>query len=43
MRRAVSRPELADCRKNGVNDVIEIKIGFDGIALADAKASPVYC
>jgi phosphate transport system substrate-binding protein len=40
--RRMKASELADCRKNGVNDVIEIKIGFDGIVVANAKASPVY-
>jgi phosphate transport system substrate-binding protein len=40
--RRIKASELADCRKNGVADVIEIKIGFDGIVLANAKASPVY-
>lgn len=40
--RRIKASELADCRKNGVNDVIEIKIGFDGIVLANAKASPTY-
>jgi phosphate transport system substrate-binding protein len=40
--RRIKASELADCRKNGVNDVVEIRIGFDGIVLANAKASPVY-
>ena len=40
--RRMKASELADCRKNGVNDVIEIKIGFDGIVVANAKAAPVY-
>ena len=40
--RRIKASELADCRKNGVNDVIEIKIGFDGIVLANARKSPVY-
>lgn len=40
--RRIKASELADCRKNGVNDVIEIKIGFDGIVLANAKSSPTY-
>ena len=40
--RRIKASELADCRKNGVNDVVEIKIGFDGIVLANAKKSPVY-
>ena len=40
--RRIKASELTDCRKNGVNDVVEIKIGFDGIVLANAKASPTY-
>ncbi|MEX1994182.1 MAG: substrate-binding domain-containing protein [Steroidobacteraceae bacterium] len=40
--RRIKASELADCRKNGVAEVIEIKIGFDGIVLANAKSSPVY-
>ena len=40
--RRIKAGELADCRKNGVNDVVEVKIGFDGIAIANAKASPLY-
>ena len=40
--RRIKASELADCRKNGVNDVVEIRIGFDGIVLANAKKSPVY-
>jgi len=40
--RRIKASELADCHKNGVADVIEIKIGFDGIVVANAKSSPVY-
>ncbi len=40
--RRIKASELADCKKNGVKDVVEIKIGFDGIVLANAKVSPVY-
>ncbi len=40
--RRMKASELADCRKNGVAEVIEVRIGFDGIVLANAKASPVY-
>ncbi|MGH8863806.1 MAG: substrate-binding domain-containing protein [Burkholderiales bacterium] len=40
--RRIKATELADCRKNGVNDVVEVKIGFDGIVLANAKAAPLY-
>ena len=40
--RRIKASELADCKKNGVSDVVEIKVGFDGIVLANAKSSPVY-
>ena len=29
--------ELATCQKNGVKDVVEIKVGYDGIVLAESK------
>ena len=38
--RAISKSEIADCAKNGVKDVVEVKIGYDGIVLANSKASP---
>lgn len=34
--------ELSNCAENGVEDVVEVKIGFDGIVLANAiEAAPV--
>jgi len=33
---------VADCNKNGVKEIVEVRIGFDGIVLANAKASPTY-
>ena len=38
--RAISKSELADCDKNGVKEVVEVKIGYDGIVVANSKASP---
>ena len=40
--RRIKASEVADCAKNGVKDIVEVKIGFDGIVLANAKASPTY-
>ncbi|TAK55754.1 MAG: phosphate ABC transporter substrate-binding protein [Gammaproteobacteria bacterium] len=40
--RRMKASELADCRKNGVAEVIEIRIGFDGLVLANAKSAPRY-
>ncbi|MTJ82715.1 MAG: phosphate ABC transporter substrate-binding protein [Telmatospirillum sp.] len=34
--------ELATCATNGVKDVTEIVIGYDGIVIANAKAGPKY-
>jgi len=30
--------ELQTCQKNGVKDVVEVKVGYDGIVLAQSKA-----
>src|SRR5689334_1376836 len=30
--------ELQTCQKNGVKDVVEIKVGYDGIVLAENKS-----
>lgn len=38
--RRIKKSEQALCRANGVNDIVEIKIGFDGIVLAASKNSP---
>lgn len=35
--RAIKPAELANCAANGVRDVVEVKIGFDGIVLAESK------
>ena len=40
--RRIKVSEVADCTKNGVKDIVEVRIGFDGIVLANAKASPTY-
>lgn len=36
--RPIKRGEFEDCQKNGVKDIVEIKIGIDGIVLAQSKA-----
>ena len=38
--RSMRKSEFADCLKNGVKEIIEIKIGFDGLTLAQSKAGP---
>ncbi len=37
--RAIKTSELEQCAKNGVADVIEVKIGYDGLSLAHAKGA----
>ncbi|MEO8223334.1 MAG: PstS family phosphate ABC transporter substrate-binding protein [Gammaproteobacteria bacterium] len=38
--RAIKPTELQLCAANGVTDVVEVKIGYDGIVLAESKAGP---
>jgi phosphate transport system substrate-binding protein len=40
--RRITAGEVADCAKNGVAQIVEVKIGYDGIVLANAKSSPHY-
>jgi phosphate transport system substrate-binding protein len=37
--RRITDSEIGTCAKNGVNDVVEVKIGFDGIVIAEAKSA----
>jgi phosphate transport system substrate-binding protein len=38
--RRIKPAEMADCAENGVKEIVEIKIGFDGIVLANAISAP---
>lgn len=38
--RRMKPSEYEDCAKNGVKDVVEIQVGIDGIAFAEAKQGP---
>jgi phosphate transport system substrate-binding protein len=40
--RRIKASEVQQCAKNGVKDILEVKIGYDGIVLANAKAAPQY-
>ena len=40
--RRIRASELELCAKNGVTDVIEVKIGYDGIVVANANAAPRF-
>jgi phosphate transport system substrate-binding protein len=37
--RRIKPSEIEQCEKNGVKDIVEVKIGFDGIVLARAKSA----
>lgn len=39
--RAMKKSEFETCAKNGVTDILEIKIGFDGLTMADAKSGAI--
>ena len=39
--RAIKQSEIDKCQENGVTSITEVKIGYDGIVLANSKASPV--
>jgi len=38
--RAIKDSEIETCAANGVTEITEIKIGFDGIVIANSKAAP---
>ena len=38
--RRIKKSEFEDCQKNGVKDIVEIQVGLDGIAFAEAKSGP---
>ena len=38
--RRMKKSEFEDCQKNGVKDIIEVQVGLDGIAFAEAKNGP---
>jgi len=38
--RRIKDSEYKDCQKNGVTQISEVKIGFDGIVLAQSKKAP---
>ena len=39
--RRIKKSEFDDCQKNGVTDIVEIKVGFDGLSVAQSnKAKP---
>lgn len=38
--RAIKDSEVSSCARNGVKEIIEVKIGYDGIVIANAVDSP---
>jgi phosphate transport system substrate-binding protein len=38
--RAIKASEFETCQKNGVTDIVEVKIGYDGIVVANSKKAP---
>jgi phosphate transport system substrate-binding protein len=38
--RAMKKGEFEDCQKNGVKEIVEIKVGIDGLTIAQSKAGP---
>lgn len=40
--RRIKMSEFETCQKNGVKDIIEVRIGYDGIVLANAKSAPEF-
>ncbi len=40
--RRIKKSEYDDCQKNGVKEVVEVLIGFDGIAIANSRQAPQY-
>jgi phosphate transport system substrate-binding protein len=40
--RKIEKSEIIDCNKNGIKSIIEIKLGYDGIVLANSnKSQPI--
>ncbi|HEB90081.1 MAG TPA: PstS family phosphate ABC transporter substrate-binding protein [Deltaproteobacteria bacterium] len=39
--RRIKRSEVELCARNGVRDIVEVRIGFDGIVVARSKVNPV--
>ena len=38
--RKIKKSEFEDCAKNGVSDIVEVKVGFDGLSFAQSKDAP---
>ncbi|MCB1735561.1 MAG: PstS family phosphate ABC transporter substrate-binding protein [Gammaproteobacteria bacterium] len=40
--RRIKKSEYDQCQGNGVKDIVEVKIGYDGIAVANSKEAPRF-
>lgn len=40
--RRIKKSEYDDCQANGVTDILEVLVGYDGIAIANSKESPRF-
>ncbi len=40
--RRIKNAEFEKCHKNGVKNITEVLVGFDGIAIANSKYSPIF-
>ena len=40
--RAIKASEVESCARNGVKDIVEVKVGYDGIVLANSKKSSLF-
>jgi phosphate transport system substrate-binding protein len=38
--RAIKKSEFEDCAKNGVTEIVQIEVGFDGLSIAQSKDAP---
>ncbi len=40
--RRIKKSEVEKCHKNGVDEIVEVKIGYDGIAIANSKKATKF-
>lgn len=40
--RRIKQSEVDNCASNGINEIVEVKIGYDGIVLANSRKSDAY-
>ncbi len=40
--RRIKKSEYDDCQANGVTEIVEVLVGYDGIAIANARSAPQF-